>query len=388
MDILVQDYLEHNSIAYPDKIALVCNGKRFRYCEINLMANRLANALIDHGITRGDRVVVNDHNSLETAVSIFAILKAGGVFVVVNPTIKKNKLTYILNNCRAKALITGSKKTSIYASIINKISSLIYCVHCGDQVTDVMNSAMQCQSFADIQIQYSDKNPPRKNIDLDFACLIYTSGSTGDPKAVICDHDNINFVTSSIISYLENVENDIILNVLPLSFDYGLYQLLMTFKFGGTLVLERSFLYPSIVLQQIQDEGVTGFPGVPSIFAILMRMNLNHYDLSSIRYVTNTAAVLTPRQIEQLRDVFPKAALYSMYGLTETKRTLFMPPCELDAHPNSVGIAIPGTEVWIEDECGSRLRPGEIGRIGGAGATCYARILGKSGGYKKNFSPW
>ena len=82
--------------------------------------------------------------------------------------------------------------------------------------------------------------PPITNIDLDLACLIYTSGSTGEPKGVMCDHSNIDFATSSIIQYLENTDQDIVINALPLSFDYGLYQLLMVFKFGGTLVLEKS----------------------------------------------------------------------------------------------------------------------------------------------------
>ena len=131
---------------------------------------------------------------------------------------------------------------------------------------------------------------------------------------------------SSIISYLENWESDIVINVLPLSFDYGLYQLLMVFKFGGTLVLERSFTYPAQVLNLMVREHVTGFPGVPTIYAILLQMDLSVFDLSSLRYLTNTAAALPPSHILQLRDKFPWARLYSMYGLTETKRTLYLPP--------------------------------------------------------------
>jgi acyl-CoA synthetase (AMP-forming)/AMP-acid ligase II len=95
------------------------------------------------------------------------------------------------------------------------------------------------------------------NIDLDLACLVYTSGSTGEPKGVMCDHSNVRFASTSIITYLENREDDVVLGVLPLSFDYGLYQLLMTIKFGGTLVLERSFAYPALILQRIQEERIT-----------------------------------------------------------------------------------------------------------------------------------
>jgi acyl-CoA synthetase (AMP-forming)/AMP-acid ligase II len=177
------------------------------------------------------------------------------------------------------------------------------------------------------------------------------------------DHGNVVFAASSIISYLHNREDDIVIDLLPLSFDYGLYQVLMTFKFGGRLVLEPGFAYPPQVLQHIASERVTGFPGVPTIYSLLLRMDLSPYDLSSLRYMTNTAAALPPAHIIEIRERFPWVTLYSMYGLTETKRTLYLPPDQIDRRPGSVGIAIPGTEVWLEDEHGQRLGPDQVGEL-------------------------
>jgi long-subunit acyl-CoA synthetase (AMP-forming) len=97
-------------------------------------------------------------------------------------------------------------------------------------------------------------------VDVDLAALIYTSGSTGNPKGVMLTHLNMISAATSITTYLENRADDIILNVLPLSFDYGLYQVLMGLKFGGTVVLERSFAYPHAVLQRLMEERATGFP--------------------------------------------------------------------------------------------------------------------------------
>ena len=94
------------------------------------------------------------------------------------------------------------------------------------------------------------------NIDLDLACLIYTSGTTGEPKGVMSDHGNVVFAASSIIEYLQNVPEDVVIGLLPLSSDYGLYQLLMTLKFGGTLVLEKGFTYPAAALERIEQERV------------------------------------------------------------------------------------------------------------------------------------
>jgi acyl-CoA synthetase (AMP-forming)/AMP-acid ligase II len=162
---------------------------------------------------------------------------------------------------------------------------------------------------------------PSFNIDLDLATIIYTSGSTGNPKGVMLTHLNIVSAAASIISYLENREDDIIMNTLPLSFDYGLYQVLMAFRFGGTVVLERGFTYPHQVIQRMVQEKVTGFPGVPTIFAILLGLkDLEAFDFSSLRYITNTAAALPPAHIAKLRKIFPQARLYSMYGLTECKQ--------------------------------------------------------------------
>jgi amino acid adenylation domain-containing protein len=361
--MLVQDTLYQNALRIPDKVALICDGQRLTYADVDAMTNRLANALIEHGVQRGDRVAIYLNNSVEAVAGIFATLKAGGVFVVVNHTTKRDKLTYILNNCRATALLTEARKASLADQVLSDVPSLKFNVLCGQRPSRDTGEHERCLDFETIQAGYPADRPPTVNIDLDLACLIYTSGSTGDPKGVMSDHSNVVFAASSIIEYLQNVENDVVIDVLPLSFDYGLYQLLMVFKFGGTLVLERSFAYPAAILKRMEQERVTGLPGVPTVFAILLKMDLSPYDLSHLRYLTNTGAALPPSHIQELREKFPGVTVYSMYGLTETKRTLYLPPEQLDERPGSVGIAIPGTEVWIEDEAGNRLGPGEIGEL-------------------------
>jgi acyl-CoA synthetase (AMP-forming)/AMP-acid ligase II len=210
----------------------------------------------------------------------------------------------------------------------------------------------------------SNLHPPSSNIDLDLATIIYTSGSTGDPKGVMLTHLNMVSAATSITAYLENREDDIILNALPLSFDYGLYQVLMAFKFGGTVVLEKSFTYPYQVIQKMIQEKVTGFPGVPTIYAILLGLkDLDKFDFSNLRYMTNTAAALPPAHIERLRKAFPHATLYSMYGLTECKRVSYLPPAELDRRPSSVGRGMPNEEVWVVDENDHQVGPGMVGEL-------------------------
>jgi long-chain acyl-CoA synthetase len=362
--MLAHDFLEDSAARIPDKIALVSGDQRLTYAQIDEQANRVANALIAQGVRRGDRVGIYLVNSVESVVAIFATLKAGAVFVVINASTKEEKLRYIINNCRAVALFASARSIDdgSLGRVISATASLKAVFATGESRQD-LPLPNGCHKYRDTLIESPSSRPPRVNIDLDLACLIYTSGTTGEPKGVMSDHSNVVFAASSIVEYLGNVEDDVVIDLLPLSFDYGLYQLLMTFKFGGTLVLENGFTYPAVVLKKIEQERVTGFPGVPTLFALLLQMDLSPFDLSSLRYLSNTAAALPPSHIQELRHKFPGVTIFSMYGLTETKRTLYLPPEFLDKKPGSVGIAIPGTEVWIEDEAGNRLPPGQVGEL-------------------------
>ena len=360
--MLIHNFLINSARKYPTKTALVCGEKRYSYGEIDSSTNKLAQALINLGLQPNDRVVIHLPNSFEAVLSIFGTLKASGVFVCINSTTKKDKLIYILNNCEASVLITTEKNAKNCEHLFQSVPSLknvLLVGKDGSRITQsekIFSFAEQIRNFPDIPVE-------NKVTEEDLACLIYTSGSTGEPKGVISGHDNVVFATGSIIKYLENIPDDIVLNVLPLSFDYGLYQLLMTFRFGGTLVLERSFSYPASILKKMEKEKVTGFPGVPTIFAMLLQMNLDSFDLSSLRYITNTAAALPTDHILALKKRFHWVEIYSMYGLTECKRALYLPPDQLDRRPGSVGIPIPGTRAWIEDENGNKVRPHEVGEL-------------------------
>jgi amino acid adenylation domain-containing protein len=361
----VENFLEQSARVFPDKIALVCGDKRFTYRQIDLACNRLAHALIKSGVERGDRVAVYLDNTVEAVISIFAILKAGGVFLMVNPTTKAEKLVFILNDSRAAVLIAPGRKLMTLAPGLDQAAHLRGIVGTGPgEVLERPGSNWQI-SFDEIlnPNDLQESSPAKRCIDIDLAALIYTSGSTGTPKGVMMTHLNIVSAATSITTYLENSSEDIILNVLPLSFDYGLYQILMGFKVGGTVILERSFTYPHAVLERIVREKATGFPIVPTISAILLQMDLKKYDLSSLRYISNTGAALPTRHIVDLRGQIPNVKVYSMYGLTECKRVSYLPPDQLDIRPASVGKGMPNEEVYIVDEKGNRVGPGIEGEL-------------------------
>lgn len=322
---LVHHFLEHSAERFPEKEALICGGRRLTYAEMDSLANRFAHALRAQGLRRGDRVAIHLGNSVEAVAAIFGVLKAGGVFLPIHPEIKAGKLEYILRDCGAGILID------------NDISA----------------------GFPDTRLDGEEGS------DLDLCAILYTSGSTGTPRGVMLTHRNITAASGSIIKYLENRADDVVVVFLPLSFDYGLYNVLMPFRFGGTVVLEKSFLYPYQLIGLLKKERVTGLPLVPTIAALFLKLrSMEGYDLPHLRYVTSTGQALPPEHIARLREVFPQAKIYSMYGLTECKRVSYLPPEELARRPASVGRAMPGTEAWIVDERGGRVtRAGEVGEL-------------------------
>ncbi|UCB53608.1 MAG: AMP-binding protein [Candidatus Zixiibacteriota bacterium] len=354
--MLVDDFLTDSAQRMSDKVALVCDGAKLTYREIDELANKIANALIDAGVEKGDRVAVFLDNSVETVISVFGILKAGAVFLVTNRTTKADKLKFILNNCRAKGIISDRNAASPLSSIASDTPHLHFLVLKDGCPKDVRFDSKHCFSLSEFLDGSSSTPPPRKCISIDLASIIYTSGSTGYPKGVTLTHLNMVTAATSITQYLENIPSDIILNVLPLSFDYGLYQMLMAFKIGGRLVLEKSFTYPYKVINLMLQERVTGFPGVPTIFSILLQLeDIKKIDFKDLRYITNTGAALPVDHIRRIRDTFPKATLYSMYGLTECKRVSYLPPEELDRRPASVGKGMPNEEVFLVDDSGQRI---------------------------------
>jgi acyl-CoA ligase (AMP-forming) (exosortase A-associated) len=363
--MLLQNFLEDSARRTPNKVALIHRGERLTYDEIDRRANRVSALLRSQGVRRGDRVAIFLDNSIESVVSLFGILKADAVFLMLSPQLKAPKLGYILNNCGAKALITDTGKLKGISGVLSSAPGLESVIYIGEQkkIDPPMHRNMIAWSEME-SLPDSQAGIRNANIDIDLASIIYTSGSTGNPKGVMLTHLNMVSAATSITTYLENVPEDIVINVLPLSFDYGLYQALMTFKFGGTLVLEKSFVFPYEIVKRMSEERVTGFPGVPTIFAILLQMkDLKKFDLSSLRYITNTAAALPVTHIQQIREAFPQARLYSMYGLTECKRVSYLPPEELDRRPDSVGRGMPNEEVWIVDDKGNRVGPGAVGEL-------------------------
>jgi long-chain acyl-CoA synthetase len=359
---LLQDAFLDRATTSADRLAVICGAERLTYGEVLAKAQAVADCLRATGLARGDRVALFLDNDPLFVSALLGTLMAGGVVMPVNPTTKAAKLSYMLQDARVSIVMTHRSLLDVAAIASAEAPSVTHLVVAGLDGQRAQDALIRPwpTSAAD-----PGHDPDRiDTIDADLACLIYTSGTTGNPKGVMLTHLNMVSASRSVGTYLELRGDDVILCALPLSFDYGLYQLLLAFRVGAVVVLERNFSFPVKALQRMEQEHVTVFPGVPTMFSMLVEQGgLERFDLSALRMVTNTAAALSESLIGRIRATFPQARLFSMYGLTECKRVSYLPPEQLDIRPTSVGRGMPNEEIWLVDETGTRLPNGSTGEL-------------------------
>lgn len=352
---LLQDSLTASARVRPEKVAVVSNDARVTYGELHRRAHSLAGYLRVKGVARGDRVAIFLENSHHAVVALYGTLYADAAFVVINPQTKADKLAYMLADAGVTAVISEGRLAAIVDHVAVEVPSLSVKIR-------VDGGAPDWIQMSDILNQEPGRFSESRSVPLDLAALVYTSGSTGNPKGVMLSHQNMVFAQASVAEYLRLDHRDKLLNVLPLAFDYGLYQVLMTVHVGATIVLEKSFAFPAAVVRRVVEEEVTVFPGVPTMFASLLALNRGSpSQMPSVKCITNTAAHLPDEYVSGLASMFPNAHIFKMYGLTECKRVCYLEPELIAERPSSVGKAIPGTETYLLDEDGREVPAGQTG---------------------------
>lgn len=345
----IEQYLDQSAREFGGKTAIVSANRRMRYDELHELAARLAQTLVQSGVREGDRILLFLDNSWEFPVSVFAVWMAGAVVCPVNPSTRQARLEQIVRDCEPWLIIHEPRLTDL----VTGIDALIEVPRLVTGEAGSFEHGLQAKL---LELQKRDADA--------LAALIYTSGSTGQPKGVMLSHANLDAAVRSVTSYLNNSSEDVILVVLPMSFGYGLNQLLTSMKVGATLVIEKSFAYPQQIYERIETEGVTGWPIVPSMAAIMMQAeHLDPARFASLRYITCAAAPLPLAHQDWLRAFLPDVDLVVMYGQTECTRATWLPPSEIERKRGSTGIAIPGTVVRVADEEGRQVAAGVVGEL-------------------------
>lgn len=333
--------LDEAAAAAPRAPAIRDSADGWTYSRLARLSHAVSHWLAERGVSAGDRVLVQASNGRELAAILFGCSRRGAIFVPVNPGMKPFHLRSVFANCEPRIALVDDGTAGAIRQLTEADVHELHAIW-----PDVEDSPTSCAG--------------PEVTGRDVAVLNYTSGSTAAPKAVVCPHAQMVFAATAINSMLGYRHDDVIFCRLPLSFDYGLYQILLGCLARAEVIVADSG--PDL-LGQVRRTGATVVPVVPSLASMLTALAGRDPAPASVRLFTNTGAALPQATIDALRTRFPGARVARMFGTTECKRISIMrPELELE-RPASVGLPLPGTEVVILDDAGRPRPAGQTGEI-------------------------
>jgi len=328
----------------PDAPALLTREGVFDYAGLERAVGTLAAGLKARGLAHGERVASWLPKNRLTSLLPLACARAGLIHVPVNPLLKRMQVAHILADSGAGLLLSGKARLATLET--------------GDVQCAILDQEQSEKLF-----DHREALPPSSHDPEELAALLYTSGSTGRPKGVMLSHANMWLGAVSVAHYLRLAAEDRVLAVLPLSFDYGQNQLLSTWAAGASVV-PLDYLTARDVIRAIERNRISTLAGVPPLWVQLIEAPWPPEAALSLRRLTNSGGKLAPSVVRRMREVFPAADIYSMYGLTEAFRSTYLEPALLDDHPDSMGRAIPLAEIMVVDAAGKEAEEGELVHAG------------------------
>ncbi len=366
MPSLIHELLLHSADRLPRQQALTYQGECLDYGVLAAQVVKCAAGFLHTGLGRSERVAIFLEKRIETVIGIFGAAAAGGVFVPVNPLLKPDQVAYILKDCNVRILVTSAVRLKLLAPVLSGCHDLHTVIVVG-AVDDPEALPGLTMIAWDQALAGKVSAQAHRVIDTDMAAILYTSGSTGKPKGVVLSHRNMVAGAQSVAQYLENHVDDRILSALPLSFDAGFSQLTTAFHAGARVTL-INYLLPRDVLDAVVQERITGLTAVPPLWIQLAQLKWPPAVTGHLRYIANTGGHMPKATLNRLRAALPKTLPFLMYGLTESFRSTYLPPAEIDRRPDSIGKAIPNAEVLVVREDGTPCAPGEPGELVHRGA--------------------
>ncbi len=319
------------------------------YAGLNRRIGQLAGWLASvAGTGSGARVATWLPKGELAALMPLAAARAGLVHVPINPLLKRAQVAHIVGDAGAVLLIANAGRLATLEP-----------GDFGEAIAIEDGEVLAVLDAAPIL-------PPSSALPDTLAALLYTSGSTGRPKGVMLSHANLWLGAVSVAHYLRLAADDRVLAVLPFSFDYGQNQLLSTW-YAGAAVVPHDYLLPRDLVRAVARHGITTLAGVPPLWQQLAGLDWPDEAVRGMRRLTNSGGALHEGLVRRLRELFPTADLYAMYGLTEAFRSTFLDPALIDDHPTSIGNAIPFAEVMVVRDDGTQAGPDEEGELVHAG---------------------
>lgn len=346
--IRLADLLDSAAAQRPDAIAIADRQRRVCYAQLTADVRRAAAALAETGIAAGERVAIYAPKAYETVTMILAANLAGAIVVPINPQLRDHQVLHILADCGARLLLTTAPRRARLAA---RPASLV-CWLLDDMATLPDANGYAGHAFT---------------VDSDPAAILYTSGSTGRPKGVVLSHRNITAGADSVAAFQQLTHDDVILGALPLSFDAGLNQLTSALA-AQACYAPLDFLRAEEVPEWCAQAGVTSITGVPPLWMQIAAVEWPDNARLPVRRMANTGGTMPTPLLLRLRQIFPNAAPYLMYGLTEAFRSTYLPPDEAAMRPGSIGKAVPNAQILVLRPDGCECEAGEPGELVHRGA--------------------
>lgn len=341
-------HLHRHAEEQPERVALRDGDRQLNYAELSHRVTAMASALRHSGLKPQDRLVVWANKRLETVVALLAALAADIVIVPLHPALRAPQVQDIFNRAQAHGLLVDAP----HATTLGFSQPLTGGLGFSPRPDQIPCALPEAEAIAH-PLSLSNGDPDR------LAALLYTSGSTGLPKGVMVTRQNLTAGAIAVSRYLDLNEQDELLAILPLSFDYGLSQLTTALTVGAGVTL-RDYLLPNDLKKPLLEGGITVLAGTPGLLIPLARQAW-FPDAPALRLITNSGGKLPVGTVRAMRMARPRTQIFLMYGLTEAFRASFLPPKEVDAHPESVGRGFDGSHLELVDATGRLLPAHEAG---------------------------
>ena len=365
----VDDLLFHAAARHPGRPALVFEGRTTTYAELASDTRRFAAALRAAGVRPLERIGIFLDKREETVIAIMGTAAAGAVFVPINPALRASQVAHVVDDCSIQILITSRNRIADCEADLSRSRSLGKIILVEEEKLPADWSAITFETFR----RFLESGGPERldvtrNGSDEMAGILYTSGSTGDPKGVVLSHRNFVARAKCVSDYLELTADDRILNLPHYSFGFGLDQLFNAFYVGACSVL-HNYVTPQGLMRVILEEAITGIAGVPTSLMALAALDWPLEVRETVRYIAAAGGRMPEITTRSLRCLAPEARIYLMYGQTETLRSTYLPPREVDRRPNSMGKAMSAARIYVVRADGTLCGPNEPGQLVQTGET-------------------
>jgi len=349
------DWLKAWAVKQPGKAAIQQANNTLSYAELDAKVSSVAWALYERGVRSGDRVAYLVPTNYMSGLVFLALTRLNCVATPLNPLWRIPQVNAGLETAAIEWLIAPPltlRQINVQPPTLPDSHKL------------PVNEIVEAGHY-DGSLDVSPAVPSKP------ALLIFTSGSTGNPKAVMHHHSSLAAWTESTCQYLDINTTDRLLGVLSLAFGYGLNQLLCSLYAGATYIATSGQMVHD-VLTSARDSQATVLATVPRLWReILAELERGQFSGSelALRCATNAGGHLSANDQKALAGHFTDTAFISMYGMTETLRSTYVPAEVFDRKAGSLGIAIPGATIELQNEQGQRCDVGEVGQILQSGPT-------------------